>query len=332
MKHRHEDHPTSIDRRTFVGASMAAVAGLLAPQAMAQQAFPSGPIKLILHTPPGGGNDAMARLFSLKMQESWGQPVVVENRTGGNGSIATQALIKSPADGHTMMVNMSALLSQLVVTERPGYKLSDLVPVSWICDIPIAIGVRSGLGVDSLKDLIALAKSSPGKLSYATAGPASSPNFVGELLKAETGTSIVHIPYRGDAPAVLDTVAGQVDIVLGALGTMSQYPDKIKVLATAGSGRFPTYPKVPTLTELGYPAVDMPGWAGLFAPVGTPPAVVQRWAAEIERLVKLPDVSRRMLEFGFLPVGQGPERFAAMMKDHLARFERVVAQGRIKVG
>lgn len=330
MNHRNQ---RGLGRRAFIqGAVAAAATGLVAPIGHAQSAFPSGPVKIMIATPPGGGNDGIARLFAQRLSDTWGQPVVVENRTGGNGAIATQALVKSPADGHTMMIGMSAVLSQLVISERPGYKLSDLAPVSWMADIPIGMGVRRALGINTLKELAAYAKAHPGKLSYATAGPGSSPNFVGELFKAETGTSIVHIPYRGDAPAVMDTVAGQVDVVIGSLGPMSQYPDKIKVLATSGAGRFPAYPDIPTMRELGFSAVDMPGWSGLFAPAGTPAAVLQQWAAEVDRFVKNADIAKRMLDFGFLPLGYGPDRFAAMMKDHLARFERVVAQGRIKVG
>ncbi|MDO9436549.1 tripartite tricarboxylate transporter substrate binding protein [Hydrogenophaga sp.] len=322
----------TIHRRNLIGFGAASIATSLLPhQASAQTAFPTGPIRILLPTPAGGGNDAICRFMGERMTEQWKQPVVVDNRSGAAGIIATQALVRSPADGHTIMYTNSNVLSSLVVHSAPGYRLSDLAPVSWVCDIPIAIGVTRTLGVNSLKELVALARARPGKLSYASPGAGGSPNFVGELLKGETGTAIVHIPYRGDAPAVQAVVAGEVEIVIGTVGLMARYPDKIKILAAAGEKRFPSAPDVPTLREEGYPAVDMPGWGGFFAPAGTPAPIVQRLAGEIERLLKLPELSRRMIDFGFLPLGYGPEKFAPMMTDHLERFRKVVAQGRIQV-
>ena len=320
-----------VSRRSMLVSGMAMAGAGWLPGAQAQQAYPSGVIKFIIPTAVGGGYDIMMRLIGQKLTEVWGQACIVDARTGASGSLAAQAAARSAPDGHTLMVGYSALVSNQLLQKTPGYKFSDFVPVSMLTISPIALGVRESLGVKTLKELVALAKSKPGKLSYGSYGPGSGGHFVGELLKVAAGVHITHLPYRGEAPAIHDLLSEQIDMAIVTVGGVTRYPGKIRPIAICSPTRFPLYPDIPTFAEAGYTGVNMPGWAGLFAPVGTPPAIVAKIAAEVNRVIKLPDVSQKILELGFEPVGWSPERVQSFMNEQLAATKKLVDAGRIQI-
>jgi tripartite-type tricarboxylate transporter receptor subunit TctC len=246
-----------LSRRDALKSAGASFAVLTVPRAFAQAAYPSTYIKVIIPSAAGGGHDTMMRIIGEKLAAAWGQLLIVESKAGAAGAIAASTVSKAPADGYTLLVNYSALLSNTVLTPNPGYKLDDFVPVSLLVLTPIAIGVRSSLGVKTLAEFVALAKSRPGKLTYGSYGQGS---------------------------------GGQIDAAITSVGAVSRHPDKIVPLAISSPQRFVRYPDVPTFAETGYPAVNMPGWGGLFAPAATPQPIVDKLAAEMTRILALPDV------------------------------------------
>jgi len=322
----------TITRRATLTTGLGLLGAAALPlAARAQPAYPSNIIKFIIPTAAGGGHDTMMRVIGQKLTEAWGQPTIVESKAGASGAIAAAATAKAPPDGYTLGVNYSALLSNLVLLPNPTYKLEELVPVSMLALTPIAIGVRDSLGVSTLQQFVALAKSKPGKLSYGSYGQGSGGHFVGELLNMSAGIDVVHVPYKGEAPALQDLMGGQIDAAVVSIGGVSRYPGKIKPLAVSSATRFPLYKDVPTFEEAGYAAVNMPGWGALFAPLGTPRPIVDKLSAEMARIVKLPDVASKLLELGFEPAGWGPARLSEFMKEQLALTQKLVSAGRVKL-
>jgi tripartite-type tricarboxylate transporter receptor subunit TctC len=319
-----------VNRRQALAAAIGAAGlGLLAPARA--QSFPSAPIRFIIPTPAGGGHDTMMRLIGQKMSETWGQPCIVESKPGASGAIATASVVQGPADGQTVLLGYSALLSNTVLMPRPGYRLDELRPVCMLALTPLAIGIRESLPVSTLKQYVALAKTRPGKLSYGSYGTGSGGHFVGELFNVSAGIDTVHVPYKGEAPALQDLIGEQIDSVFVSLGGVERYPGKIKPLAVAYPNRFPSYPDVPTFAELGYPQVNMPGWAAAFVPARTPKATVDKLGAEMRRIVMLPDVRARLLELGFEPVAWTPDKTTQFMKEQLALTRQLVDSGRVRL-
>ncbi|MCA0240044.1 MAG: tripartite tricarboxylate transporter substrate binding protein [Proteobacteria bacterium] len=320
---------TTTRRRALqIGAGLGA--GLALPALRAQD-YPSAPIRIIIPTPAGGGHDAMMRMVGQKLTEAWGQPAIVESKAGAAGSLAAGFVAKAPADGHTLLLTYSAFLSNQVLQPNPGYKSADFTPVCMLVLTPIAIGVRTGLGVNTLQEWVALAKKQPGKLTYGSYGQGSGGHFVGELLNAAAGIETTHVPYKGEAPAIQDVLGGQVDAVIASLGGASRYPGKIKALAVASPTRFPVYRDVPTFADAGLPAVNMPGWGAVFVPAATPKHIVERLSAELSRVIMLPDVQAKMLDLGFESVGWGPDKLQAFLDEQLVKTRKLVESGRVKL-
>lgn len=319
-------------RRHTLATGLALAGAAAVPSlAWADAAYPSNLIKFVIPTPAGGGHDTMMRVIGQKLTEAWGQPSIVESKAGASGAIAAATVAKAAPDGYTLLVNYSALISNLVLQPTQTYRMSELAPISMLALTPIAIGVRESLNIRTLKQLVDLARSKPGRISYGSYGPGSGGNFVGELLNMAAGIDTVHVPYKGEAPALQDLIGGQIDTAVVSLGGVSRYPGKIRALAVASPGRFALYPDVPTFAEAGFPEVDMPGFGALFAPAGTPKAILDKLTVEMARIVKLPDVAPRLLELGFEPAGWGPEKLSAFLTEQLALTRKLVATGRIKV-
>jgi tripartite-type tricarboxylate transporter receptor subunit TctC len=318
-------------RRTLANGLGLLGAAALPTLGRAQSGYPNNVIKFIIPTSAGGGHDTMMRLIGHKLMEAWGQPTIVESKAGASGAIAAAAVAKAPPDGYTLLVNYSALVSNLVLQPNQIYKLSELAPISMLALTPIAIGTRESLNIKTLRQFVDLARSKPGKLSYGSYGQGSGGNFVGELLNMAADIDTVHVPYKGEAPALQDLIGGQIDAAVVSLGGVSRYPGKIRPLAVASPTRFPLYPDVPTFAEAGFPAVNMPGWGALFAPAGTPRPIIDKLAAEMARIVKLPDVAPKLLELGFEPAGWGPDKLSGFLTEQLALTQKLVATGRVKL-
>jgi tripartite-type tricarboxylate transporter receptor subunit TctC len=322
----------TLNRRKTLVAGFAALGGATMT-ARAQQAanYPTAPIRFVIPTAVGGGHDTMMRLIGQKLTERLGQPCVIEARPGASGAIAAAAVAQAPADGYTLLVGYSAFLSNTVLLEKLPYKVEDFVPVSMLALTPIALGISESLAASTLQHYVAIAKTRPDQLSYASYGPGSGGHFVGELFNMAAGINTVHVPYKGETPALMDVLAGHVQASFTSVGGARRYPGRIRALAVATKERSPSYPDVPTFAELGYPEVDMPGWGALFAPARTPPAVVQLLTREINRILLLPEVKTKLAELGFDAVGWEPVRTSAFLKEQLASTRKLVASGRIKL-
>ena len=319
-------------RRQTLAAALGSLGAGVLPRAQAQtQPFPSQVIKFVIPTPAGGGHDTMMKIIGQKLTDAWGQPCIVESRSGASGAIAAATVSQAPADGYTVLIGYSALLSNTVLMPKPGYRLEDLQPVGMLALTPIAFGVRESLPASTLKQYVALAKTRPGKLSYGSYGPGSGGHFVGELFNMAAGIDTVHVPYKGEPPALQDLIGGQIDAAVASVGGLSRYPGKIKPLAVASATRFPSYPDVPTFAELGYPEVDMPGWAAAFVPAKTPKAIVDKLNTEMGRILVMPDVRAKLLELGFEPAPWSPDKTRRFMKDQLALTQKLIDAGRVKL-
>lgn len=319
-------------RRQTLAAALGSLGAGVLPRAQAQtQPFPSQVIKFVIPTPAGGGHDTMMRIIGQKLTDAWGQPCIVESRSGASGAIAAATVSQAPADGYTVLIGYSALLSNTVLMPKPGYRLEDLQPVGMLALTPIAFGVRESLPASTLKQYVALAKTRPGKLSYGSYGPGSGGHFVGELFNMAAGIDTVHVPYKGEPPALQDLIGGQIDAAVASVGGLSRYPGKIKPLAVASATRFPSYPDVPTFAELGYPEVDMPGWGAAFVPAKTPKAIVDKLNTEMGRILVMPDVRAKLLELGFEPAPWSPDKTRRFMKDQLAHTQKLIDTGRVKL-
>lgn len=319
-------------RRQTLAAALGSLGAGVLPRAQAQtQPFPSQVIKFVIPTPAGGGHDTMMKIIGQKLTDAWGQPCIVESRSGASGAIAAATVSQAPADGYTVLIGYSALLSNTVLMPKPGYRLEDLQPVGMLALTPIAFGVRESLPASTLKQYVALAKTRPGKLSYGSYGPGSGGHFVGELFNMAAGIDTVHVPYKGEPPALQDLIGGQIDAAVASVGGLSRYPGKIKPLAVASATRFPSYPDVPTFAELGYPEVDFPGWGALFVPAKTPKAIVDKLNTEMGRILVMPDVRAKLLELGYEPAPWSPDKTRRFMKDQLALTQKLIDAGRVKL-
>lgn len=319
-------------RRQTLAAALGSLGAGVLPRAQAQtQPFPSQVIKFVIPTPAGGDHDTMMRIIGQKLTDAWGQPCIVESRSGASGAIAAATVSQAPADGYTVLIGYSALLSNTVLMPKPGYRLEDLQPVGMLALTPIAFGARESLGASTLKQYVALAKTRPGKLSYGSYGPGSGGHFVGELFNMAAGIDTVHVPYKGEPPALQDLIGGQIDAAVATVGGVNRYPGKIKPLAVASATRFPSYPDVPTFAELGYPEVDMLGWAAAFVPAKTPKAIVDKLNTEMGRILVMPDVRAKLLELGFEPAPWSPDKTRRFMKDQLALTQKLIDAGRVKL-
>ncbi len=272
------------------------------------QEWPGKPVRVVVGYPAGGGHDFTARVVATRLAEILKQPFVVENRSGASGTIATEGIAKGPADGYAFIVASPA---ETVVGAVAGLKMNydwekDLAPVTVIGDTPLAIAIHPSVPVKSIRDLIAYAKANPGKLSYGTPGSGSSMHFAGESLKALAGVFIVHIPYRGAAPAVSDLLGGQVQIgIVGMPPVMGPHKaGKIHIIAVTSEKRSAATPDIPAMAELpGFAGYSFTNWTGVFMAAKTPPAVIERLAAEIGKAVREPAIRAKLLAAGVDPLG-----------------------------
>ena len=323
----------SLPRRILVTAT-AALATAATPAVLAQDAaFPNRPIRIITPTAAGGNIDILARSIAEKLSAAWGQGVVVEPRPGANGMIAASTVAKAPPDGYTVLFSHSALVQNLLLQPNPPYKLADLTPVSMLALFPIAYGVNTSLGVNSLQELIALAKAKPKTLSFGSYGTGSGAHVIGAALNRAAGIDLTHVPYKGEVPAVTDMMSGQVSSAYGSVGYMARQigSGKVKLLAVASAQRLKNFPDVPTFAEAGFPALNLPGWGGLFLPAGTPAPIVAKFNAEVVKALAAPDIIAKIDAMGFVTVGNSAEAFGASIKSEFEKWDSAIRENQIKL-
>lgn len=312
----------------------AVVLALAAGMVAAQQAYPSRPIRFIIPFPPGGSSDPVARLIGQKLTESWGQPVIADNRPGGNTIIATEAVAKAAPDGYTLLMTPTGtFVTTPLLMATPYDVMRDFAPVAAFASSEWLLVVHPALPVRDLKTFIALAKSRPGEMNYASAGIGNPNHLAGELLNMLTGARMQNIPYKGSGPAIADLLGGQVHVhfatPIAVAGLIRS--GRLRALALSGEARLPSLPQVPTFTEAGLPGFDMRVVYGFVAPAATPSDIVGKLSAEIARIVALPDYRERMAAQGLDPTSATPQQFAAILKSDTAKFGRVIKAANIRL-
>ncbi len=306
----------------------------LAPLSIAQaQEWPTRPLRMLVGASPGGGTDVMARAVADKLGPALRQTVVVENRPGASNTLAADVTAKS-TDGHTMVMGVStahAIAPHLLKLAYDNER--DLVPVAFVGAVPNVLVVNNELGVNSVADLVKLAKSRPGRMNYASSGNGSTQHIAAELFKEATGTFITHIPYRGSAPALIDLIGGQVQMSFDTLASVVGHikSGKVKALAVAAARRNPQLPDVPTLAELGIQGVEMSAWYGVYMPASTPRAVQQRVHEEVNRLLPHPDTRARLAAVGSEVAPMSQADFAAFHVAENKRYAEVIKKRGIKL-
>jgi tripartite-type tricarboxylate transporter receptor subunit TctC len=329
-------------RRALLGAGAAAtlLAALPGGDALAQAGFPSKAVRIVVPFPPGGTTDIVARLIGVELQKMWGHPVVVENRGGAGGTIGAEAVAKAPADGYTLLMGTvgTQAINLPLYTQGSGklgyHPLNDFAPVTNVAAVPNAMVVPAALPVTSVQEFIAYARARPGKLNMASSGNGTSIHLTGELFKSLTGTFMVHLPYRGSAPALQDLLAGNTQVMFDNLTSSLPHirSGRLKVLAVTSRERSPALPNVPTMEEAaGLKGFEATAWFGLLAPAGTPREIVAKVQQDVARVLATADMRERFAGQGAVPVGDTPEQFTAYIRSEIDKWTRVVKFSGAKV-
>lgn len=298
------------------------------------QGYPEKTIRLMVGYAPGGLTDGVARTLSPQLSELLGKQVVVENRGGGGSSIATDVVAKSPADGYTLLMADQALISNpSLFSTLPYDTLKDLQPVALVGTAASVIVVNSTLPVRDLKALIALAKSKPGTLNYASGGNGTMTHLAGELFKQVARVDIVHVPYKGTGPAVVDLLGGQVPMMFSSIGPVAQYikSGQLIALAVTGENRSPALPNVPTLSELGLAQATVIGYWGMMAPTGTPGDVTEKLMKAVSDVVKRPDINQRLVSLGIDPSFATGTRYEKILSSEIPKWAQVIKLANIRI-
>ena len=305
----------------------AAVLAALMACAAAAQPFPSKPVKIIVPSAPGDGSDILARAIAQKLTERWGQTVIVENRPGAGGVIGTEAAAKSPADGYTVIMGNagSHAINQALYAKLPYDVVRDFAPITLVASAPNVFVVNPAVPANTVAEFLALAKKEPGQYAFASGGNGSSAHLNGEMLKAFAGVELTHVPYKGASPAITDVIAGQVPLMIGNLPPILPHikSGKLRALGVTTATRFAATPDLPPIAET-VPGYESLAWFGLFAPAATPKELVNQWHADVVAVLALPDIRDRVVQLGFQAVGNTPEAYAALIRNDIAKWQRVV--------
>lgn len=321
--------------RTLLGAAVASLVAAT-PLAHAQgsaQNYPDRPIKLIVPVPPGGSTDALARIIAVKLGEVLGQPVVAENKPGAAGNVAFAFAAKQPADGYNLLIVASGFVVNPAMYATPGYDpVKDFVPITYIASAPSLLVANPSVPAKDLKELVALIKANPGKFNYATPGAGTAQHLAGELFKLNAGLDITHIPFNGAGPAIGSVLGNQVQLTFASLPAAQPHVNagKLRAFAITNATRSPAAPDVPTFVESGYPGVESDHLQGLLAPAGTPAPIVAKINAAVVKVINDPETNKRLLDLGFVPVGNTPEQFAKVIDFQIGKWAKLVKEANIK--
>jgi tripartite-type tricarboxylate transporter receptor subunit TctC len=311
---------------------LAFTAAFLMGSAAAQQ-YPTKPVRFVVPYAAGGATDLIARTIGEKLSASLGQPVVVDNRPGAATLLGAQLVAKAEPDGHTLLMATSTTLAinASLYSKLPYDPVKDFAPISLVIQHPFVLLANPGVPAQSVKELVALAKSKPGQLAYASGGSGSFPHLAMAMFQSMTGIDVIHVPYKGSAPALTDLMGGQIAMMFDNTALNYVKGGKIRALAVTTKQRLSVMPDVPTLAEAGVPGYELAAWQGVIAPAGTPRPVVDRLNSEIVRLLQLPDVQARLTADGGQIITSTPDQFAAYIKTEIGRFAKVVKDSGAKV-
>jgi tripartite-type tricarboxylate transporter receptor subunit TctC len=303
---------------------MAALCALLVTASAMAQSFPARSVRIVVPFPPGGGADALARLMAPKLSEIWTQQLIVENRPGASGHIGADFVAQSPPDGYTLLMSSTASLTEKNVDQ--------FAPVSLVSASPYVVTARPNLPAASIRELIALAKANPGRLSFASSGTGAASHLSAELFKSMAQVDLLHVPYKGTGQALTDLLAGQVDLLFAPSQTVISHvkAGKLKALAVTGARRSETLPDLPTVSEAGLPGYEAVGWFGVLAPAATPKPLVDKLSVDVNRVLADSDVRARMQGLGADPGGNSPEEFRRFIRDDQAKWSKLMKEAGIK--
>ncbi|WP_425067522.1 Bug family tripartite tricarboxylate transporter substrate binding protein [Reyranella sp.] len=320
-------------RRHLLSLASAAAGSMIAsPGARAQGAYPDRPITLVVAAPPGGGTDIVGRIFAEHLSKEFGQQVIVDNKGGGNGNIATALVAKAKPDGYTLLMQYSSFHSaNPAMIKNLNWSPKDLTGVAMGAIAPQLIVIAKKVPADNLKDFIAYAKANPGKLNYASFGPGSVAHIGGVLLNKAAGIDLVHIPYKGAGPVSADLVAGQVDLAVMSPPSLASHirNGNVKALALASEARLPTFPEIPTTAEAGLPSFIFDAWYGMFAPAGTPKPIVDRLNAAMRKISKFDVVVERSAQLGVVLKDWTPEQFDQFVATEGEVWSKLIQENKI---
>jgi len=299
------------------------------------QTYPNKAVRMVVPFAAGAGsNDIMARLVAQKLSDNFGQQVVVDNRPGASGIIGTDIVAKAQPDGYTvLMMSLTLTVNPSLYNKLPYHTEKDLTPVTEVASAPLMLVTHPSLPVKSVQEFIAYAKANPGKLNFGSGGPGTTPHLAGEMLKTMAGIRVIHIPYKGGAPALADLVGGQIQFMCENIpGTLPfAKAGRLRALAITDKKRSPLLPEMPTLDESGLKGYEIVGWNGLFVPAGTSPAIVNKLHAAVVKALALPDVRERLTTMGADGIGNTPQQFTAFIKAEIVKWAKVVKDAGIKI-
>ena len=299
----------------------------------AAQWFPSKPIRWIVPFPPGGAADIISRAIGRKLSEAWGQQIVIDNRPGAGGNVGTEIAARAAPDGHTVIVVPATFTtSPSLYRNLPFDPVKDFTPVTLISSSPLILVVHPSLPVTSVKQLITLARARPGQINYASSGVGASAHLAAELLKAMAGVDVVHVPYKGQPPAMIDLVSGQVQMMFPNLPVVLPHvkAGKLRPLAVTTTKRAALMPEIPTMVESGLPGFEVTQWTGLVVPAGVPKPVITALHGKVVRVLGQPDVRRTLSNQGFEPVGNTPEQFSTYIRAEMEKWGKVIKEAGIR--
>jgi tripartite-type tricarboxylate transporter receptor subunit TctC len=323
------------DRMRLMVSALAALVLVVQIGQPAEAGFPDRGVRIVVPFPAGGSNDVVARMLGAKLQELWGQPVVIDNRAGAGGNIGAEAVARSPADGYTLLLTAPGPLAvnRSLYTQLSFNPTQDFTPVALIASVPIVLAVNPNVKATTVAELIALAKASPGKLNFGSSGLGSTNHLAGELLKTRAGIDIVHVPYRGAAPAMNDLIGGQISMMFDNMPAIRPQVQggTIRAIAVAGAARSPLFPELPTMVEAGVPNFEASSWFGLVAPARMPPDVMKALIDSVTKLLKDPDMVKRLADVGAEPGTLSGDAFAAFLRTESEKWGQVVKTAGAKV-
>jgi len=321
-----------VNRRNIILASLASC--LFIGAAAAQPSYPTRAIKLIVPFAAGGSTDLIARVVAEQMRKEMGQPVIVENRGGAAGALGTEEVAKSTPDGYTLAVaTVSTMIVYLASQEKPNYTLESFVPITNMASMPNILTASPAIPAKDVKEFIALAKANPGKYTYATSGVGSINHMLGESFQAYAGVKLVHVPYKGSGPAMQDVMGGQVDLLFDQFPSSKNFVDtgKLKAIAAISPQKIPGYPNIMTMADAGMKDFTDEAWYGVMAPAATPPDVVAKLTAGMQKALSNPELRARIEQLGARPVGNSSAEFTAQIRREIERMRKLIKDRNIKL-
>ena len=325
-----------LSRRHALGLFGASALLHAAPTAWAQaDNFPTRPIRLVVPAPPGGGTDLIARVVAEHWGQALGQPVVIANIGGAAGSVGSAAVARAAPDGYTLLLHTTSLPITSVTQTGLSYDpLTSFVPISLVCKFPFVLVVPADTPAKNLREFIAMAKAQPGKNSYGSSGYGGVGHLISEYFTKAAGVQMLHVPYKGNGPALVDLMGGRLSMLFDGVPPMRSHIEggKVRALAVTSEGRSSVLPQVPTMAEGGLAGFNLSFWQGVFAPAGTPPAAIARLASSVQQVMKKPEVVAKMKEFGADAVGSTPAELGKTLRDEVQVYRKIVADADIKVG